>query len=162
MNEVPGKTQFREGFVDDSAKREPPRSPYPQQQVAPPQEKKPKVETPPPVIEPSPAEADAPQVVTETWPLVVKLLYKPIPNDKGQMMHELSFREPRGGDINRYGNPVRINQEGDIIIDERKMHWIMSALCGILPPMLEALDPRDWNSCAYRLRGFFLPDMRAW
>ena len=38
------------------------------------------------------------------------------------------------------------------------MTLMMAALSGILPPFLERMDPRDWNSCAYRLRGFFLPD----
>jgi len=119
-----------------------------------------------PVIEPSPAEEDAKSAETipqETWPIVVKLLYsKNVRDNNGNTLTELSFREPRGGDINRYGNPCRINQEGDVLIEERKMTFIMSALCGILPPFLENLDPRDWNSCAYRLRGFFLPDLRAW
>jgi hypothetical protein len=123
---------------------------------------KPRVELPPPQLEPSPAESDRPTIIPETWPIKVKLLYKPIANDKGQMVDELSFREPRGGDINRYGNPCRIAQDGEILMDERKMTWIMSALCGVLVPMLELMDPRDWNSCAYRLRSFFLPDTRAW
>jgi hypothetical protein len=52
--------------------------------------------------------------------------------------------------------------DGEIIIEERKMTYIMGALCGILPPLLEAMDPRDWNSCALRLRKFFLPDLRGW
>jgi hypothetical protein len=98
----------------------------------------------------------------EIWPIKVKLLHRPVRNNKGEEMRELSFREPTGGDINRYGNPVRVNQDGDIVIDERKMSFIMSALSGVLTPMLERMDPRDWNSCAYRLRGFFLPDPSAW
>ena len=36
------------------------------------------------------------------------------------MVKELSFREPTGGDINRYGNPVTINQEGNVVIAKRK------------------------------------------
>jgi hypothetical protein len=119
--------------------------------------------SPAPVIEPSPAETPSDTPLEDQWPVTVKLMYsKKLRDDQGNLKSELTFREPRGGDINRYGNPVRINQEGDIIIDERKMHFIMSALCGILPPLLEAIDPRDWNSCAYRLRTFFLPDPRAW
>jgi len=121
-------------------------------------EEKPVVVTEP-AIEPSPAEA--PQVV-ELWPIVVKLLHKSVRNNAGIMVKELTFREPTGGDINRYGNPVRVNQDGDVVIDERKMHFMMAALSGILPPFIEQLDPRDWNSCAYRLRGFFLPDPQAW
>lgn len=101
-------------------------------------------------------------IVQEDWPIKVRLMHRPIRNNKGEDVRELSFREPTGGDINRCGNPVRINQDGDVIIDERKMTLIMSALTGVLSPLLERMDPRDWNSCAYRLRGFFLPDPAAW
>jgi hypothetical protein len=106
-----------------------------------------------PVIEPLPA---------EVWPVKVKLMHRAIRNNSGEETRELSFREPTGGDINRYGNPVRVNQEGDVVIDERKMTTIMAALSGVLQPLIERMDPRDWNSCAYRLRGFFLPDPQAW
>ena len=118
---------------------------------------------PQPEIAPSPAEKDDDTPWAETWPIIVTLRYsKNVRDNNGNHVTELSFREPRGGDINRYGNPCRINQEGDVLIEERKMTFIMAALCGILPPLLENMDPRDWNSCAYRLRGFFLPDLRSW
>jgi len=156
MNDQP----TREGFV---LPPDPPRAtaPHPQPHAQPPKPT-PVLPIPEPVLENSPAEGDATIFPQETWPIVVKLMYKPIKNEKNETLHELSFREPRGGDINRYGNPCRINQEGDVVIDERKMHFIMAALCGVLPPMLEMMDPRDWNSCAYRLRNFFLPDLRSW
>jgi hypothetical protein len=98
----------------------------------------------------------------ESWPVTVQLLYRPIKNDRGEEISSLTFREPRASEINRIGNPTRMLWDGEIIIEERKMTYIMAALCGILPPLLEAMDPRDWNSCAYRLRKFFLPDLRAW
>jgi hypothetical protein len=98
----------------------------------------------------------------EDWPITVQLLYRPVKNDKGEEVWNLTFREPRASEINRIGNPTRMLWDGEIIIEERKMTYIMGALCGILPPLLEAMDPRDWNSCAYRLRKFFLPDLRAW
>jgi hypothetical protein len=78
------------------------------------------------------------------------------------MIKELSFREPTGGDINRYGNPCIVDQNGDVIILDRKMITMMAVLSGVLQPFLEAMDPRDYNSCAYRLRGFFIPDPAAW
>jgi hypothetical protein len=96
------------------------------------------------------------------WPFTVNLLYKPITNDKGELVNSLTFREPRASEINRVGNPVRILWDGEIIYEERKMTYIMGALCGIQPPLLDAMDPRDWNSCAWCLREFFLPDPRAW
>jgi len=144
-------TALREGFVESrpvessAAPQAPVKSDMPK--GAPP----PQLEQPPPPL----------PFVADQWPMVVKLWHKPIVNDKGETVSELIFREPRAGDINRYGNPTRVNQDGDVIIDERKMHYVMAALCGILPPLLEAMDPRDWNSCAYKLRGFFLPDLRA-
>ena len=98
----------------------------------------------------------------ESWPITVQLLYRPIRNDKGDLISALTFREPRASEINRIGNPTRILWDGEVIIEERKMTYIMAALSGVLPPLLENMDPRDWNSCALRLRKFFLPDLRAW
>jgi hypothetical protein len=100
--------------------------------------------------------------VAETWPVKVRLLHKPVRNNKGDMVRELSFREPTGGDINRYGNPCHVDQNGDVIIIDRKMTTMIAVLSGILQPFIETMDPRDWNSCAYRLRGFFIPDPTAW
>lgn len=135
---------IREGFVDPDKDRVAARA------------------APPPHMEDPPPQDGGLDSSKEVWPVVVKLIHKSITTPEGEIMDRLSFRQPRGGDINRYGNPCRVNQEGDVIIDERKMHYIMSALCGVLPPVLESMDPRDWNSCAYRLRDFFLPDLRAW
>jgi hypothetical protein len=99
---------------------------------------------------------------TETWPVKVKLLHKPIRNGRNEEIKELSFREPTGADINRIGNPVRIDQRGEIIIDDNRMLLMMGNLSGVLTPLLERMDPRDYNSCAYRLRNFFIPDLAAW
>jgi hypothetical protein len=113
--------------------------------------------------EPAPTmESQPPPARMEQWPIVVKLLHKPIRGNQNEEITELSFREPTGGDINRCGNPCRINFEGDVIIDEKKMSLIMANLSGVLSPLLDRMDPRDWTSCAYRLRGFFLPDPAAW
>ena len=112
------------------------------------------------VIDNDPAEEVAEPFV-ETWPVKVKLLHRGV-RKGADTVHELTFREPTGGDINRCGNPCHINQDGDVVILERKMTTMMSQLSGILPPFIELMDPRDWNSCAYRLRGFFIPDPTAW
>jgi len=117
--------------------------------------------TPMPIIEPSPAET-APEPVQPDWPITVKLLHKPIRDNQNKEIHEVVLREPRAGDINRYGNPVRIDQEGEVRIEERKMTQIIAALSGILPPLIEDMHPRDWNSVAFRLQRFFLPDPAAW
>lgn len=96
------------------------------------------------------------------WPVRVKILHRPIRDNKGEQVKELTFREPTAGDISRCGNPVRITQDGDAVIDEKKMTMMMAQLSGILVPFIEGMDPRDWNSAAYRLRGFFLPEVEAW
>ena len=156
MNERPDPQKIREGFVDPAKQEK--QAPQPVQvTVQPPAAPS----MPPPELEP-PLEEQSIQIIPDKWPVVVKLLYKPlvIPGDKTYT--ELSFREPRGGDINRYGNPIRVNQDGDVIIDERKMTYMIAALSNVLPQFIEEMDPRDWNSCAYRLRRFFLPDPAAW
>jgi hypothetical protein len=149
-----GNARAREGFVEDHPPPIPPKAaaeaPQPEKKHA----------TPPPTIEPSPA--DLPPLAQDEWPIKVRLLYKQIRSNSGDKIGEVVMREPKAGDINRYGNPVRVNQDGDVIIDERKMTYMIAALTEILPPFIEEMDPRDWNSCAYRLRRFFLPDPAAW
>jgi hypothetical protein len=152
---APPAPRLREGFVDTAsqAKTIEPKT------IEPP---KPPVSHPGPEIEASPAELDAAGPSTEElWPIVVKLTFKPIRNNRGEVVNELSFREPKGGDINRYGNPVRMNSQGDWVIEERKMHYVMAALSDILPPFLDQMDPRDWNFAAYELMRFFLPSRRV-
>jgi len=105
-------------------------------------------------IDPDPPKAE--------WPVKVRLLHKPVRANNGDMVKELTFREPTGGDINRYGNPCHVNQEGEVIILDKKMITMMAVLSGVLQPFLEGMDPRDYNSCAYRLRSFFLPDPASW
>ncbi len=117
----------------------------------------PKPATQPAAAPASAAAPDAP-AQAEQWPIKVPLRHRSIRNDKFEEISELSFREPTGGDINRYGNPVRIDTAGEVIIDERKMTLMMGALSGVLSPLLERMDPRDWNTCAYRLRVFFIPE----
>jgi hypothetical protein len=112
----------------------------------------------------APAEPPVEQALApvETWPVKVKLLHRSVRNHKNEEVRELLFREPTGADINRHGNPCRVNGDFEIVIEERKMTMMMASLAGVLTPEIERLDPRDWNSCAYRLRGFFLPEPAAW
>ena len=113
-----------------------------------------------PILDPEPE--PEPEPIAETWPVKVRLIHKKVRNQRGEMVSELSFREPNGGDINRIGNPCIVDQYGDVVILDRKMMTMMAQLTGIHLPFLEAMDPRDYNSCAYRLRGFFIPDPASW
>jgi len=157
--EQPGPRQAPPDRVERMEPRRPSSAPYepPPQPAA----RKPRAAPPPPPPEPEPPPAEDEPFV-ETWPVIVKLLHRPGQNNKGEEIRELKFREPTGGDINRCGIPVRIDQNGDVIIVPQAMTLMIAALSGLLSPKIEALDPRDWNSCAYRLRGFFLPDPSAW
>jgi|SRR5215467_5141692 len=143
---------IREGFQPDQTKHQAKADP-PKPDVA---------EAPAPAPAPAPTDEVPTPVLSDEWPIKVRLIHKPIRTQQGDELRELTFREPTGGDINRYGNPVRVDQNGDILMDERKMTLMMAALSGVLSPILERMDPRDWNSCAYRLRRFFLPDPEAW
>jgi hypothetical protein len=139
MNEAPNKTQFREGFVEqpiDEAKG--------------------------PVIDAVAEPAAPPEPYRETWPVRVRLLHGTIKNNKDEPVGELAFRAPTGGDINRYGNPVKLDANLEPVIDERKMTMMMAVLAGINMPNLERMDARDWTSCAYRLRIFFTPSAEGW
>jgi hypothetical protein len=137
----------REGFIADEPPSRPPQ----------PQQARPQPPSPPPEPEPP----TSLEHKTE-WPIIVKLRNKSIFGNKREQLDELSFREPTGADIIRLGNPVWINTAGEIMFDERKMTMMMAQLSGVLYPLLEAMHPQDWNSCAYRLRRFFLPDPEAW
>lgn len=130
MNDQP---KFREGFVDI-------------------EESKPSE----PIAKVAPVEQDEP-VDIDIWPLKVRLM-KPIHvSGSGDILHELTFREPTGRDINRHGNPTRMGPDLMFIIDEKKMMLMMTALSGVMTPDLERMDARDWNTCAWRLYRFFLP-----
>ena len=109
------------------------------QQDPPQQEKQPRA-APPPHMEESPAAADpagstaaaSPEPFKEQWPIVVRLIHKKIPNNEGEIIDRLSFRQPRGGDINRYGNPCRVNQDAIVVIDDCKIlptSWRRSVVC---------------------------------
>jgi hypothetical protein len=115
-----------------------------------------------PAAAPELPEPPDPLEIKTEWPIVVKLRHKSIHGNKREQLDELTFREPTGADIIRFGNPVWINTAGEIMFDERKMTAMMAQLSGVLYPLLEAMHPQDWNSCAYRLRRFFLPDPEAW
>ena len=158
-----GGMRQREGFIPIEA----PSTPMTEPQANPPQpplpsQMKSEVPKPEPVLTEYDRLRKEIQANREEWPVTVQLLYRPIRNDKGEEVWSLTFREPRASEINRIGNPTRMLWVGEIFIEERKMTYIMASLCGILEPLIEAMDPRDWNSCAYRLRKFFLPDLRAW
>lgn len=136
----------REGFVDEE-QDEPAKTPAPAEPAA-------------------PAEPDLPE-----WPMTIKLLHKQLERGRGEFIDELTFREPTAMDIIRAGgNPCRIEvieQAGgqvtyQSVIDDARMMRLMANLCGMVEPQLQKMDPRDYNSCAHRLRRFFMPEQGIW
>jgi len=133
------------------------------------------VEDEPVTAQPSPVEAPPPEPLPEplpdAWPLVIQLRHKPIQKSKVETVDELTFREPTAADIIRAGgNPCRIEITSladdkliyNPVIDDTRMIRIMASLCGIHEQILKTMDTRDYNSCAYRLRKFFLAEQGLW
>lgn len=122
---------------------------------------------------PEPAEPSEEPVLPEEvpdWPMTIQLRHKPL-RKGNEEIKELTFREPSAADIIRSGgNPCRIEITEvaggqavyNPVIDDRKMFTLMANLSGVLEPILHKMDPRDYNSCVYRLRRFFLPEQGLW
>jgi hypothetical protein len=149
---------MREGFIAGDSQAPPPmprsRPPQPQQALSPPPSE-------PQVVDVAADELTAavtpPVEEQEKWPLHVKLKHRQILGNKRELLSEIVFREPTAADIIQCGNPVFMTDAG-ARFDERKMTMMMAQLSGVIRPLLDSMHPRDWNSCAYRLFPFFLPD----
>ena len=115
------------------------------------------VDTAPPLLMQPGVVDTTPPIPISLWPIKVKL-QKPIVGNTGQMLTEVSFREPTGNDIFRAGNPVFISLDNQIMIDDKRMMMMIAFLSGVLRPLLDSLSSRDYASCAWKLRDFFLPD----
>lgn len=82
-------------------------------------------------------------------------------NAHGDLVSELTFREPTGGDFERVGNPVILSifeANPKPIYDAPVMTAMMSHLAGVPTSTIRALDPRDWQNGALMLFNFFVPD----
>lgn len=103
----------------------------------------------------------AAEATVQKWPLVYPLR-KPI-QANGEEVREISLREPTGGDIARAGNPIIIDMfSGDqvkVTFDEKKMENMIGLLATVPPSSVKQLHPRDWNSLAWHLVPFFMPDL---
>lgn len=106
------------------------------------------------------APSRASEAAAVTGPLKVKLR-KPILKD-GDPSSEIEFREPTAGDIERAGQPVLLDFSSDpfkITFDEKKMTMMLSTLAAVPPSSIRSMHPKDWNTCAWLVAGFFTPDL---
>jgi Phage tail assembly chaperone proteins, E, or 41 or 14 len=109
-----------------------------------------------PLPDPSPSSADV-------WPVVVKLQHRALRDpSRPDEIRELHLRQPTGGDINAVGCPVIMGEGGRFVVEDKRMHLMIGRLAGILTPILDGIDPRDWQTAAYRLFRFFIPNPAAW
>ena len=104
--------------------------------------------------------ADAPKNGAAS-PIVIKLRLK-VPSGDGDEVDELTFREPTGADIERIGNPINIDMmSGDtpkVTFDTKIMTQMMSVLAAVPPSTIRKMNTRDWNTAAWSLTSFFMPD----
>lgn len=79
----------------------------------------------------------------------------------GEQTTTLSFREPTGADIEAVGNPVNMDFTHDppkVSFDSRAMTQMMARLALVPPSTIKSMHTRDWNTAAWNLAGFFMPD----
>jgi|SRR6516164_6339227 hypothetical protein len=96
-----------------------------------------------------------------TSPLVVALRKGVIAN--GDEVTSLSFREPTGADIEICGNPVNIDllssDTPKITFDSKAMTQMLARLAMVPPSTIRAMHPKDWNTAAWSVAGFFMPEL---
>ena len=110
-------------------------------------------------------EADAAPPPAPPGPIVIKLS-KPI-QAHGEMVSELSFREPTGLDIELVGVPVHftwvagdnVASDGGVqVVYSKNMGMMLSHLAAVPPSSIKMLAAKDWIKCAMAVQSFFLPD----
>ena len=104
--------------------------------------------------------AEKPKVNGAASSIVIKLTKSVIAN--GDEVMELSFREPTGADIERCGNPVLVdwipNERPKYTFDSKSMTQMLAALAVVPPSTIRQMHSRDWNTAAWSLAHFFMPD----
>lgn len=95
--------------------------------------------------------------------LVISLMRHPIRNGDGEQVSELRFREPNAGDIEACGNPVILDLVGQerpkVNFDAKAMTQMMARLAAVPPSSIRAMHTKDWNTAAWMLTNFFMPDL---
>jgi hypothetical protein len=82
----------------------------------------------------------------------------------GEMVKQITFREPTGGDMQLIGDkwPVNIDwQTGVVTPNPEVMGNVMSTLAAVPPSTIKAMTGKDFATCAHALMGFFVPDAQA-
>jgi hypothetical protein len=149
MNEA-----VREGFVTTAQPVETPAERLSKPAAIPPPAKP----VQPPAAPPEPAL----RVLSDTWPITVRLVHKTLRGAKGEDIKELTFREPTARDVLQCGFPVSYNESLERVINDEKMFNMIVRLSGQFLPVIERMDPRDLQSIVVRLSRFFQGETTGW
>ena len=88
-------------------------------------------------------------------------LRKKVQDGEGNLVDELTFREPTGWDIERIGCPIVLSvfeSQPKPIYDGAIMTSMMAHLATVPMSSIRHMDPRDWQNGAMMLFHFFVPD----
>jgi len=89
------------------------------------------------------------------------ILRKPV-NAHGDVIGEITFREPTAGDIERIGNPITVGlyeNQPKMHFETQTMTMMMAHLAQVPPSTIRQMHPKDWNNAAWKLANFFMPDL---
>ena len=93
--------------------------------------------------------------------LTIKLRKAIIAN--GDEVSSLTFREPTAADIERVGSPVELDffqgETPKTTFNTKIMTQMMAVLAAVPPSTIRQMHPRDWNTAAWSLASFFMPEM---
>jgi Phage tail assembly chaperone proteins, E, or 41 or 14 len=109
----------------------------------------------------SQAQAEAEAALEPEIDFLSQTLGRPI-KAHGEEITILKWREPTALDIERAGNPIKVDftsGQPQLTYDEKKMSSMMSRLCAIPPNSVSQMTASDWNAIALKLIRFFMPAM---
>jgi len=96
------------------------------------------------------------------WPKKLTLR-KAVHGGDGTEVMELSFREPTVDDIQRCGDPCRIDYFGGeppkVIYNDNAVSAMMSTLAAVPPSTIKAMHLKDWKNARLLLTVPFLEDL---
>lgn len=82
-------------------------------------------------------------------------LKNPIEDYGGEEVKEIKLRTPKGREIKNYGNPVLVNIEGWIKVDNKAIGKYIEVLGGITPTAVDNLSAEDFQALSEMVQVFF-------
>jgi hypothetical protein len=111
--------------------------------------------------EPAPA---APPPERPSGPVIIDL-HKPVRAHDDPKKMKLTLREPTVHDMQQVGVPWNLEftsgRPQPVMADPIRVTAMLARLANVAPTTIEEMDTRDWNTAAWAIAHFFLPDMRV-